>query len=50
MRARLMLACLALLPTLALAQAVQLSGQMGRKALLIVDGRIVALRQSAMWR
>lgn len=43
MRARVTLACLALLPTLALAQAVQLSGQMGRKALLIVDGQPLTL-------
>ncbi len=43
MLARVLLAGLALLPTLALAQAVQLSGQMGRKALLIVDGQPLTL-------
>ena len=36
-------AALALLPALAAAQTVQLSGQMGRKALLIVDGQPLTL-------
>ncbi len=38
-----LLALLCALPLLAAAQSVQLSGQMGRKALLIVDGQPVTL-------
>jgi aspartyl protease family protein len=34
---------LALLPALAAAQSVQLAGQMGRKALLVIDGQTVTL-------
>jgi aspartyl protease family protein len=36
-------ALLSLLPALAVAQSVQLAGQMGRKALLVIDGQTVTL-------
>ncbi len=42
-RPALLLAMLAALPALAAAQSVQLSGQMGRKALLVVDGQPLTL-------
>lgn len=38
-----LLVLLALLPALATAQSVQLAGQMGRKALLVIDGQTVTL-------
>jgi aspartyl protease family protein len=38
-----LLATLLLLPALAAAQSVQLAGQMGRKALLVIDGQTVTL-------
>lgn len=40
---KLLLALLALLPAFASAQSVQLAGQMGRKALLVIDGQTVTL-------
>lgn len=40
---KLALALLALLPAFAAAQSVQLAGQMGRKALLVIDGQTVTL-------
>lgn len=43
MRRRLALIALAALPTAVSAQSVQLAGQMGRKALLLIDGQTVTL-------